>query len=231
MMKMPSAQTSLVAIPAIVAADSLVTVINASLPISHQMDTIAKRTMREKITMIIMAHKMANIDLKISKMEAEKRMTTAMIIDTKQFQRHYRLQMFLHWLPIIGCAISAHSMRTAIVVFARVDRASVVMELFARVFVPKVMFGQWTGASRLTQMSMMKVTNIFVLNPDKFIKYFMVSEEEIAPFCHLQGCSCADGYQLIEYAIKQICRKIHQSDGSNHPEGEDEKCKCMHITS
>lgn len=53
----------------------------------------------------------------------------------------------------------------------------------------------------------------------------MVSEEEIAPFCHLQGCSCADGYELIEYAIKQVCRKIDQSEGSNNVEGEDEKCK------
>lgn len=51
----------------------------------------------------------------------------------------------------------------------------------------------------------------------------MVLEEEIAPFCHLQGCSCADGYDLIEYAIKQICRKIHRNEETNL--SDDESCK------
>lgn len=83
------------------------------------------------------------------------------------------------------------------------------------------------GASiDVCQSTMMKSVSIdFHVNfpNEKLIFIFSSLSEEIDPFCHIQGCTCPTGYELIETEETKICRLIDQAT-ELQPEEKREFC-------
>lgn len=66
----------------------------------------------------------------------------------------------------------------------------------------------------------------------EFLKYMrneqtnhFVCLDEVAPFCHTQGCTCPTGYELIETVQSKTCRLIDSNSDLSAGESEEERRK------
>lgn len=48
--------------------------------------------------------------------------------------------------------------------------------------------------------------------------------DEVPPFCQQSGCTCSTGYELIEYAVGAICRRLPSDESENDRDTEGLPC-------